>query len=105
MDNYEAKLLRTWIRELERDRATPTLKSRLFAIATYLSLFFALASYFLFERSLMGWPTVALLAWAAIAGASLMLVLLQRRGRERLAILAPHVSVESMKARLAELEA
>jgi hypothetical protein len=105
MDNYEAKLLRTWIRELERGRETSALKSRLFAAATWLSLLFVFASYFLFERALMGWPMVALLAWAAITGAALMLVLLQSRGRQRLAILAPHVSVESMKARLAELEA
>jgi hypothetical protein len=103
VDAYEAKLLRVWIRELQNPPGL-TLKARLFAAATYLSLFLVFLVFFVLERALTGWAVLTLIFWAAVTGAALALVLLQKRGVERLAFLAPHVSVESMKARLAELE-
>lgn len=103
MSAYEAKLLRGWIRELQgTPRAGWALRS--FAIGTYASLLGLFVVYFLFERALVGAWLLAAIVWALLTGAALMLTLIQRRGRERLAYLAPHVALASMQARLAQLE-
>jgi hypothetical protein len=101
----EAKVLELWLRGVDgQDRGEPA-AARAFAVVTYVSLFLLFLAVFQFARYPLGWWLVLLVVAAVVVGAALMAVLIRRQGRSRLEYLLPHLNIESMRARLAELEA
>lgn len=105
MQPNEAKVLVLWLREVDgANRAEPAAE-RAFTVVTYVSLFLLLLAAFQFARYPLGWWLVLLVVAAVLVGSALMVVIIRRQSRSRLEYLLPHLSIESMRTRLASLEA
>jgi hypothetical protein len=101
----EAKVLELWLRGVDgANRIEPT-AGRTFTVVTYVSLFLLFLAVFQFSQYPLGWWLALLVVAAVFVGSALMLVIVRREGRSRLEYLLPHLNFESMRARLAELEA
>jgi hypothetical protein len=105
MQPNEAKVLELWLRGVDSTNRVEPAASRAFTIVTYVSLFLLFLAVFQFARYPLGWWLVLLVLAAILVGSALMVVIIRGEGRSRLKYLLPHLNIESMKARLAELEA
>jgi len=56
------------------------------------------------NKHIAGWTLIGLLVVALFVGSALTIVVARRRGRERLRYVLPHLNVQSMRERLAQLE-
>jgi hypothetical protein len=100
----EAKVLKLWLREVGANRVEPS-AGRAFTFVTYVSLLLLFLAAFQFARYPLGWWLFLLVVAAVFVGSALMIVIVRSESRSRLEYLLPHLNIESMRARLAELEA
>ncbi len=105
MQPNEAKVLELWLRGVDgADRVEPA-PVRTFTVLTYVSLLLLFLVVFQFARYPLGWGLILLVVVAIFVGSALMIVVIRDQSRSRLNYLLPHLNIESMRARLAELEA
>jgi hypothetical protein len=105
MQPNEAKVLELWLRGVDAENRTEPAAARAFTIVTYVSLILLLLAAFQFARYPLGGWLILLVIAAIFVGSALMLVIIRRQARSRLGYLLPHVNIESMRTRLAALEA
>jgi len=105
MQPNEAKVLELWLRGVDGEDRDEPVAARAFTVVTYLSLLLLFLASFQFARYPLGWWLFLLVVAAVFVGAAMMIVIIRRQSRSRLGYLLPHLNIESMRARLAELEA
>jgi len=101
----ESRVLELWIRGVDGANRDEPVPARVFTVVTYVSLFLLFLAAFQLARYPLGWWLVLLVFAAVFVGGALMVVIIRRQSRSRLEYLLPHLNIESMRARLAELEA
>jgi hypothetical protein len=104
MSSHEAKVLELWLRGVDGANRVEPAAGLAFTFVTYTSPFLLFLAVFQFARYPLGWWLVLLVVAAILVGSALMVVIIRRQGRSRLEYLLPHLNIESMRARLAELE-
>jgi hypothetical protein len=105
MQPNEAKVLELWLRGVDGVNRVEPAAGRAFTVGTYVSLFLLFLAVFQFARYPLGGWLVLLVVAAVFVGSALMIVIIRRQARSRIEYLLPHLNIESMRARLAELEA
>ena len=101
----EAKVLREWLRGLDASSRPESMAIRAFTLAVKALMFILFLIVFFLGRLIVGWWLVAILVAAMVLGAAQLVVIIRRQSKARLPFLVPHLNVQSMRARLAQLEA